>query len=53
MSRYTLPEIISNTGSRPDLEFLREVRTDIDSDIESVHALAPLIDPIIHSCGTV
>lgn len=49
----SIDEIISNTGSRPDLSFLREVRTDIDSAIESVRALAPLIDPNVHSCGTV
>lgn len=49
----SIDEIISNTGSRPDLSFLREIRTDIDSAIESVRALAPLIDPNIHSCGTV
>nr|WP_259391413.1 NAD(P)-binding domain-containing protein [Paenibacillus sp. 1011MAR3C5] len=48
-----LDEIISNTGSRPDISFLREVRIDMDTDIESVTALAPLIDPNIHSCGTV
>jgi len=48
-----LDEVICNTGSRPDLSFLREVRTNIDSDIESVGALAPLIDPNVHSCGTV
>ncbi|MHA6481008.1 NAD(P)-binding domain-containing protein [Paenibacillus sp. strain BS8-2] len=48
-----IDEIISNTGSRPDLSFLREVRIDIDSDIESVGALAPLIDPNVHSCGNV
>lgn len=50
---HSIDEVISNTGSRPDLSFLREVRTDIDSAIESVSALAPLIDPNIHSCGTV
>ncbi|REK76854.1 NAD(P)-binding domain-containing protein [Paenibacillus paeoniae] len=50
---HELDQIISNTGSRPDLSFLREVRTDIDSAIESVGALAPLIDPNEHSCGTV
>nr|WP_224752683.1 FAD-dependent oxidoreductase [Metabacillus arenae] len=46
-------EIIVNTGSRPDFEMLREVRTSIDTATESVEALAPLIDPNIHSCGTV
>lgn len=52
----TLPrvdEIISNTGSRPDFSFLREIRLSIDSSTESVEALAPLIDPNFHSCGTV
>lgn len=48
-----IDEVISNTGSRPDMNFLREVRTDMDSSIESVNALAPLIDPNVHSCGTV
>ncbi|OMF37126.1 hypothetical protein BK133_07350 [Paenibacillus sp. FSL H8-0548] len=46
-------EIISNTGSRPELSFLREVRVTIDPSIESVLGLAPLIDPNVHSCGTV
>ncbi|MCM3782101.1 NAD(P)-binding domain-containing protein [Neobacillus mesonae] len=49
----SVDEIISNTGSRPDMSFLREIRTDMDSSVESVSALAPLIDPNIHSCGTV
>lgn len=46
-------EVIANTGSRPDFSFLREVRLSVDSATESVAALAPLIDPNIHSCGTV
>jgi hypothetical protein len=32
---------------------IREVRTNIDPALESVGDLAPLIDPNIHSCGTV
>ncbi len=48
-----IDEIISNTGTRPDFSFLREIRIDVDPAIESVSALAPLIDPNIHSCGTV
>lgn len=44
-----IDEVISNTGSRPDLTCLREVRMDIDPNIESADALAPLIDPY---CGT-
>lgn len=46
-------EIIANTGSRPDFSFLQEVRIDADSTTDSVPALAELIDPNIHSCGTV
>ncbi|MFE8694917.1 NAD(P)/FAD-dependent oxidoreductase [Cytobacillus sp. FJAT-53684] len=48
-----IDEVIVNTGSRPDLTILSEVRIEIDSTTESVKALAPLIDPNIHSCGTV
>ncbi|HYC84068.1 MAG TPA: NAD(P)-binding domain-containing protein [Chryseosolibacter sp.] len=53
---YALPpvdEIIANSGSRPDFSFIREVRLDIDHALESVTAIAELIDPNIHSCGTV
>jgi thioredoxin reductase len=46
-------EIISGTGSRPDFSFLREVRLSIDPGLESVSEIAELIDPNIHSCGTV
>lgn len=46
-------EIIVNAGNRPDLMMVREIRTWIDAAVESVEALAPLIDPNIHSCGTV
>ncbi|MDO5977506.1 NAD(P)/FAD-dependent oxidoreductase [Flavivirga spongiicola] len=46
-------EIISNTGSRPNLDMIREVRVDLDSSLESVFDLAELIDPNVHSCGTV
>lgn len=46
-------EIISNTGSRPNLDMIREVRVDLDASLESVFDLAELIDPNIHSCGTV
>ncbi|WKA60210.1 NAD(P)-binding domain-containing protein [Planococcus shenhongbingii] len=46
-------EIIANTGSKPDFSFLREIRYSFDPALESVPALAPLIDPNVHSCGTV
>jgi len=45
--------IIATTGFRPDLTLTRELRLDLDSSVESPRALAPLIDPNIHSCGTV
>jgi hypothetical protein len=48
-----IDEIISNTGSRPDFSFLREIRLNIDPALESSAAIAELIDPNIHSCGTV
>lgn len=46
-------EIIATTGFRPDLSFLREVRLGLDPGVEAPVALAPLIDPNFHSCGTV
>ena len=46
-------EIVVCTGFRPDLEMLREVRLDLDPALECPRALAPLIDPNIHSCGSV
>ncbi len=49
----TVDEIICTTGARPNLDMLRELRVDIDHALESVSALAPMIDPNIHSCGTV
>ncbi|WP_408892108.1 NAD(P)-binding domain-containing protein [Paenibacillus taichungensis] len=48
-----IDEIIVNAGSRPDLSFLRELRLSIDPTTESVATIAPLIDPNVHSCGTV
>lgn len=48
-----IDEIISNTGSRPDLNPIREIRFNVDDTLEAVNGLAELIDPNIHSCGTV
>lgn len=45
--------IIVATGLRPDLEMLREIRLDLDPATESPRVLAPMIDPNVHSCGTV
>jgi thioredoxin reductase len=46
-------EIIATTGFRPDVAMLRELRTELDPVVESPAVLAPLIDPNVHSCGTV
>jgi thioredoxin reductase len=46
-------EIIATTGFRPDLSLLRELRLALDVSLESPVRLAPLIDPNVHSCGTV
>jgi thioredoxin reductase len=46
-------EIIVATGFRPDLSLLREVRLTLDPWLESSGIIGPLIDPNLHSCGTV
>ena len=46
-------EIIVATGFRPQLDMLREIRLGLDHWLEAPEALAPLIDPNEHSCGTV
>ena len=46
-------EVITVTGFRPDLTWLSEVRLDLDPVLSSTTKLAPLIDPNVHSCGTV
>lgn len=46
-------ELIVSTGFRPDFSFLSELRLRLDPAIEAPVALAPLIDPNKHSCGTV
>jgi len=48
-----IDEIIAATGARPDLSLARELRVRNDPWLESTDALAPLIDPNEHSCGTV
>ncbi|GAB6857749.1 NAD(P)-binding domain-containing protein [Microbacterium xylanilyticum] len=45
--------VVNATGFRPDLDMLREVRLELDDIVEAPRRLAPLIDPNIHSCGTV
>jgi glycine/D-amino acid oxidase-like deaminating enzyme len=46
-------EIVCTTGFRPDLAMLGELRLALDPAVESTATLAPLIDPNLHSCGTV
>lgn len=45
--------VVNATGFRPDLDMLREVRIELDDIVEAPKRLAPLIDPNVHSCGTV
>jgi thioredoxin reductase len=51
--QVVVDELIVATGFRPDLNFARELRIQLDPAIECPVALAPLIDPNEHSCGTV
>jgi glycine/D-amino acid oxidase-like deaminating enzyme len=45
--------IVNATGARPDYTPASELRLDLDPILGSTRALAPLIDPNEHSCGTV
>lgn len=45
--------VVSATGFRPDLGMLREIRLELDAIVEAPKRLAPLIDPNVHTCGTV
>jgi glycine/D-amino acid oxidase-like deaminating enzyme len=49
----TVDQLVVATGLRPDLTLLREMRLDLDAALECPSALGPLIDPNVHSCGTV
>jgi thioredoxin reductase len=49
----TVDRIVSATGFRPDHTIASELRLDLDPTVGSTRALAPLIDPNEHSCGTV
>jgi thioredoxin reductase len=51
--QVVVDELIVATGFRPDLDFVRELRIQLDPAIECPLELAPLIDPNEHSCGTV
>lgn len=45
--------VVNATGFRPDHTVTAELRLDLDPILGSTRALAPLIDPNHHSCGTV
>jgi hypothetical protein len=45
--------MIVATGLRSDLDMTRELRLDLDPWLECPRALGPLIDPNLHSCGSV
>jgi thioredoxin reductase len=49
----TVDRIVAATGFRPDHSIAAELRLDLDPVLGSTRALAPLIDPDVHSCGTV
>ncbi|GAA2339498.1 FAD-dependent oxidoreductase [Dactylosporangium salmoneum] len=49
----TADRIVSATGFRPDHGMTGELRLDLDPILGAARALAPLIDPNEHSCGTV
>ncbi len=45
--------VIVAAGLKPDTRLLAELRTDLDPALDCPRSLAPLIDPNVHSCGTV
>lgn len=49
----TVDRVVAATGFRPDHSIAAELRLDLDPVLEATRALAPLIDPNEHSCGTV
>ena len=48
-----IDRVVVLTGFRPDLSLTSELRVDLDPSVQAPRALAPLIDPNLHSCGTV
>ncbi|WP_432948190.1 FAD-dependent oxidoreductase [Kribbella sp. CA-253562] len=51
--RVVADTVVNSTGFRPDHAMVAELRLDLDPILGSTRALAPLIDPNQHSCGTV
>src|SRR5690606_36220097 len=51
--RLDVDRIVVATGFRPSMAMLDELRVGLDPIMLAPPALAPLIDPNLHSCGTV
>jgi hypothetical protein len=51
--RVEADQVIAATGFRPDHSIAAELRLGLEPALESAAALAPLIDPNVHTCGTV
>jgi FAD dependent oxidoreductase len=51
--RVEADEAIAATGFRPDHSIAAELRLGLEPALESPTALGPLIDPNVHTCGTV
>jgi hypothetical protein len=45
--------VIAATGFRPDHSIAAELRLDLEPALESAAALGPIIDPNVHTCGSV
>ena len=52
-ARFAADRMIVATGFRPDLAMLREIRLGLDPWLECAAGIGTLIDPNLHSCGTV
>jgi hypothetical protein len=46
-------QVAAATGFRPDLAMLSELQLDLDPGLQAPRVLGPLVDPAVHSCGTV
>jgi len=51
--RVEADQVIAATGFRPDHSIAAELRLALEPALESAGALGPLIDPNVHTCGTV
>lgn len=49
----SVDQVVALTGFRPQLDWLSEIRLGLDPVLQAPTDLAPLIDPNVHSCGTV